>query len=770
MDNLKTEIAQTSILSRNKTIGQLGKHLIVLLVSILTSNLVIMGNLAPLSVGITAALPANYFYFAFVGNVLGLIYFGNFGLHPEILIGLCIVLVLKTFIIQILNVKKKVVINTIISFFACIFGLSIFSIFPRLLLISFLTNIGIAVLMSVVTYFLSIGLEVTLLNKQLFHFSKTEKTGIVIAFSLILISICNISIYSLNVGIILGMLSVLVYMNRGGYIGGAISGIIVAISLTLYDKKLAILSGVLIVAGFLAGQFKELGKLPQISIFIATISFGIIIINVDSLSFSFMLNMLISTFCYTLIKEEWINSFCIKETKEKEKDMGMYFGVSSKLEFASNTLIELKQSVLNVLEKINEMEDNNMSSIYYKVADDICKQCALKMNCWTTNYNDTMNVVNKCTIVLKENGEISEDDIPQYFKKKCPKTSEFVKKLNMNYKVFLNKRTEMKKVSESQIVALNQFDGVANMMCEISKELSEVLNFDEKAAIKVRETFEQKGMFPSDVCCIIDKQSRIGIEVYIAGEVSNNMLEITRKISSALERELDLPCISVANNKTKIAFFEKAKYEIEFGAAQMPYENYTLCGDSYDFFKNAKGYAHMILSDGMGSGGRAAIDSSMTCSIILKLLKAGFGFDSTIKLLNNSMLAKATDESLSTIDVSTIDLYEGKLHTIKAGSAPTFLFRKGKVKMIKSTTMPIGIFNDVELDQSEYNLKEDDILVMVSDGITDTGEEFVSAELEHSHKLSSKEIAKKICDQAKKRRIEGKSDDLTVMVAKILKA
>jgi stage II sporulation protein E len=769
VEYVKSNLASRSLPLQNQLLGDLAKYIIVFLSAMLLTNVSILGKLTPFCISVTAALPLNLSYISFIGNILGLIIYGNFTSSPSFVVGLCLVLAFKFIGSNFFTIKNQTTFNCVSSFFSTLISYLIFSNLTRISFFSVAISLFTATLSLASTFFFSKSIKGIMLKKMFSHFSTIEKTGFVILFGLILISACNVEIFTLNLGIVLGILAILIFMNKLGGVGGAISGIIVAISLTLFDKNLALLSGVLLVSGFLAGEFKPLGKIPQIAIFISTFSFGIIIIDVNIVSFSFMINILFSTFFFLTIKDSFLDKVVSVSSMNSTINSDAYQGISSKLNFASNTLYDLKASVVDVSKKMDEIDANDISSVYSKTADEICKKCGLNMYCWTTSYNDTMNVLNKCTSSLKSNTKIVKDDIPKFFQNKCSKIDEFISRININYQDFLLKKSTNRKISEARIIALNQFDGIANMLCEMSNELSLVSKFDDKAAIKIREVFSQIGIIPDEICCIVDKHYRMGIEVYLKCDAPSNLIDITSRLSSVLERDFDIPSYITLDNKTKLAFFEKANFEIDFGGAQMPYENYTLCGDSYDYFNNSKGFAHLILSDGMGSGGRAAIDSSMTCSIILKLLKAGFGFESAIKLLNCSMLAKSTEESLATIDISCIDLYSGHLQTLKVGTAPSFICRNGKVKQIKCSTLPIGILDDVEIDKYEIQLKCGDVLVMVSDGITDTGDEFVEAELEQSYRLPADELAQKICNQAKKRRIGGRSDDLTVMVAKIKK-
>ena len=92
------------------------------------------------------------------------------------------------------------------------------------------------------------------------------------------------------------------------------------------------------------------------------------------------------------------------------------------------------------------------------------------------------------------------------------------------------------------------------------------------------------------------------------------------------------------------------------GAAQHACDQGQLCGDHYDVFADGRGRMVVIISDGMGTGGRAAVDGAMAAGIMGKLIKAGLGFDCALRIVNSALVVKSGDESLATLDVATVDL------------------------------------------------------------------------------------------------------------------
>ena len=151
---------------------------------------------------------------------------------------------------------------------------------------------------------------------------------------------------------------------------------------------------------------------------------------------------------------------------------------------------------------------------------------------------------------------------------------------------------------------------------------------------------------------------------------------------------------------------ERTVYSVETAKIQHSCDGQKVCGDALEEIWDGRGNVHLLLSDGMGSGSRAALDSAMTFCLLKKLVTAGFSFDSSLELVNAALLVKSEEESLSTVDVATVDLYSGETQFLKAGAAPTFVYRDGSVVKVEAASMPAGILKGVDFAKSRLKLHE----------------------------------------------------------------
>ena len=91
--------------------------------------------------------------------------------------------------------------------------------------------------------------------------------------------------------------------------------------------------------------------------------------------------------------------------------------------------------------------------------------------------------------------------------------------------------------------------------------------------------------------------------------------------------------------------------------------------------------------------------------------------------------------------------------------------------MASSASLPAGILRQVGFDSAAVMLKAGDILVMMSDGATFDGTDWICAEVEAwKGGGTAQQLAEHLARAARRRRRDGHDDDITVMTAILEKA
>ena len=175
--------------------------------------------------------------------------------------------------------------------------------------------------------------------------------------------------------------------------------------------------------------------------------------------------------------------------------------------------------------------------------------------------------------------------------------------------------------------------------------------------------------------------------------------------------------IQIKKSDDGIKITPKINYFISYDSATLSHNNYQLSGDNFMFKNLDEGIFICALSDGMGSGYEAYKLSSETLRMITKIISCTLDFETSLTILNNFFKIKDLEEAYSTLDFVDINLLNGKMNLYKLGSATTYIVRNEKIIPIYNNCLPFGI-NDL-ITKEEYDLKNDDLVILISDGVTD---------------------------------------------------
>ena len=207
----------------------------------------------------------------------------------------------------------------------------------------------------------------------------------------------------------------------------------------------------------------------------------------------------------------------------------------------------------------------------------------------------------------------------------------------------------------------------------------------------------------------------------------------------------------------------------------MSRDGHLFCGDNYTFMEIYDGKYMMAISDGMGKGKKAYDESSVTIDILENMMEAKIDKEIVINTINNMLLLKSSEEIFSTLDLGIIDLKKGRLETVKMGACSTYISRENKdVDLISSSSLPVGILSEINLDRHNVKVKNGDYIIMVSDGIVDAGknndfgENWLIYFLKKLNTNNPKEIANQILDRALELQLGAVDDDMTVLVTKVI--
>ena len=367
--------------------------------------------------------------------------------------------------------------------------------------------------------------------------------------------------------------------------------------------------------------------------------------------------------------------------------------------------------------------------------------------------------------IIENRGILEIGSLPDDFRDTCVRGGLFVIEFNHVYELYKKNMIRTGEAVASRDLVARQYSETAQIMARLSIEIDKGFSFLEDVEEEIVVELSKAGIGVSEISVI---ESGLGkIEVYILFENKRN-IEYTERILSNI---FSLPIGVCENENGKMTrFISKPKYSIE--AVVKAVSKGRVCGDDTAVFTVDDSRSYVILSDGMGAGSSAAAQSGITVKLLREFLEAGFGIKNAVSMINSALCLNFDKERFSTVDVFSMDLISGKCDFYKIGSAQSVILHRNQIEIIYSAALPVGMIGDIELSAESRELCDGDIVLMMSDGVSEAEisgvkTDWIGKYLQKSYG-SMEELTENVLMQALERSGGEVNDDMTVAAIRIL--
>ncbi|MBR3289809.1 MAG: SpoIIE family protein phosphatase [Clostridia bacterium] len=603
--------------------------------------------------------------------------------------------------------------------------------------------------------------------------SLPDQVSIVVTVAVLLLSVSSVEIGGIAPGRILSILLILLCARAGREPGGSLAGVVIGVVTLLASPDRAYAGVAYAFGGLLAGLCSRYGKWAQAGVFFAAsvlLSFG-----TGGIPMLIGLYEVLAASTVFLVlpgrAERWLMRF-FTGAEEKPAVEGLRRSVVLRLNVASKAMKEVAGTVDEVSKKLAGISAPDLGSVYFGVSESVCTRCAMRLLCWERELSDTMDSLNHLSAPLRQRGRVTCDDVTGSLAKRCHRLDEIVHEINRGYGEHCLREGAFRRLSEIRSVVTDQFSGVAELLSEFSDDFADAEKVDVEAAEHVKEVCDSYHLPVREAVCTVGKGNRMRVEILASdAAVHIRQEEWLSKIGEVCGRTFDRPSVVRIGGEVRITLTERARYRVKAARAQLSCSHQRLCGDASEQLSDGVGHWLAVLSDGMGSGGRAAVDGAMAAGLTARLFSAGFGEDSVLRMVNSALMVKSGDESIATLDVMKIDLFSGRMTSLKAGAAPSLLCSHGRVSRMERSSLPMGILRDIGFEKQTDTLADGDVLLMLSDGALTGGIGWVEERLGafDAGKETLQSLAEDIACTAREQQTEHQ-DDITVLALRVEKA
>lgn len=387
------------------------------------------------------------------------------------------------------------------------------------------------------------------------------------------------------------------------------------------------------------------------------------------------------------------------------------------------------------------------------------KGIASKMQCINSEYNENFqneyleNHINECVCSGCANSEI-----------------QYMERARLNYLWF-------SKMVETREAMASQFNEVSKIVEKFLRPaISEDLLTD-RMAEKIQRKFREKKIYAKNIRVVKNEKEYIEVEFYAkkkkrAKATVRMMTDIISQMVGKRMRMVNLEYGNIPLEYGKFQLLEEVNFHTLQGSAKTVKRNEQVSGDNFTYLVLDKGQTFMSICDGMGSGSVANEYSGIIIDLLEQFMDSGLNENTILRLINSVLLTKSGWDISTTVDMGMIDLYSGTCRFLKSGAACTFIKRGNWVECIKSTSLPIGVLNEVDVETITKKLYDGDFVIMISDGIVeslqcDDKEKEMANVIMDIESNNPKEMALIIMNEAIKLSGGVPKDDMTVLVTGI---
>jgi stage II sporulation protein E len=595
----------------------------------------------------------------------------------------------------------------------------------------------------------------------------THTISVLITIATLLIALAGLKLFGVvSIGRSAAVLVVLLAAYKGGSGFGSACGVAVGLAMDAALGDGPFFSAAYAAAGLVSGIFARRGKLAfTLSFILASASASVMAMRSPAMPPT-LFEVFVASVIFMLIPASAMSRVgaLLPENARGNGVQKAREYTKSHVDGASRAFRDLYESVNAATETIEGEE--SISCVFDRAADAVCRKCKRSAECWTAGYQSTRDVMNHVTPVLQERGMVEVADFPDYFADECDRLQSFAGAVNSEHRLFLQRKQLKNRLRAGQVAAFSQYSDLSEVLTEIGTELGGAVSFEPELENRLKKYFLSNSLEP-DVAVFRDRGGRLRAEV---SGVNVGALRREPAYLDKLSAVLDTRLYAAEDMAMpdRLLLLEAEPLAATVGIAYLKKRGQDVSGDKGAYFKTEDGVLHVILSDGMGSGESAARCSADAVRILERFLRSGIAPETAVRMLNNMLLLRNEGDTVcATIDLICVNLFSGEVRTLKYGASPTYIKCGANLRLVRGTSMAAGlcVSPDDAPDKTETTLRAGSVALIVSDGVTQSGDEWLMEKLQAYSGGAPCDFAREIVGEAAK--LSGFCDDTTAIVIEL---
>lgn len=362
-------------------------------------------------------------------------------------------------------------------------------------------------------------------------------------------------------------------------------------------------------------------------------------------------------------------------------------------------------------------------------------------------------------------GKVNLIDLPPAVTQNCTKPADVIHELNLLLAEYRRFMTEAENARAGRLMLADQAKGISAVLKNNAVELCREKRGAGEEERNIVRTLASCGIACPELYINGDEREEICAVIVGFADLNAILAALWRATGERFQLRNK---INYGGEKACYIFCRPPRYDAVFGVASIKKSGEKASGDTHSVIRINEHRFLMALSDGMGSGEYARKVSRTAISLIEAFYRAEMPEGTVLETINK-LLTFSRDERFACIDICSVDLNTGGAEFVKIGSPAAIILRGGKVKVLESESLPLGILDGLRPTVAKEKLCDGDMLIFMSDGITsafDSTPELVEF-LQPLKPLNPQNLADSLLAGALKRTGGKAEDDMTVLCTRI---
>lgn len=351
------------------------------------------------------------------------------------------------------------------------------------------------------------------------------------------------------------------------------------------------------------------------------------------------------------------------------------------------------------------------------ISAEFCGNCENCNACFTALGGDTSDILTEIVNNAERKGKASIIDMPPFITSRCRRINGLITAVNEKNEKRKSYKADVAESDKGRQMLAVQMGGVAEILDNLGDDFKKQVSFDGPREKRIVDELTYHGIDCKEVL-VYGEGGNVNVTALI-GENDGDKTVIMTVISQIMKiRLIKTDTQKADDGYISVQYAPAPRYDYVYGEYGRKKEGSATSGDVRCIKRLSPSKVLFAIGDGMGSGNEAQDEGIRAVQTVEGFFEAGFSTNCALALTNR-LLSLEKGDGFSALDLMLLDLESGACDFIKLGATFTALKHKEKVDIIEGSALPAGALETVRPTVVREIMMNNDLAVLMSDGVTD---------------------------------------------------